>query len=149
VLEDVKSGQFIIEYVGEVVSNDECLQRLSKDENMQHFYILTIDSNECIDALRKGNLARFINHSCNPNCQTQKWYCSYALINMCDMYDRYVAGETCVGIFAITDIKAGTELTFDYQFERFGSQKQICYCGEANCRGYLGAKPKPSSKVDT
>jgi SET domain-containing protein len=45
-------------------------------------------------------------------------------------------------MFAMTDIKANTELTFDYQFERFGAKKQKCYCGQPNCRGYLGAKPK-------
>lgn len=55
---------------------------------------------------------------------------------------RYVQGEIRVGIFALIDIKAGTELTFDYQFERFGSKKQTCHCGEYNCRGFLGAKPK-------
>lgn len=56
--------------------------------------------------------------------------------------NRYVQGELKVGLFAIKDIKAGTELTFDYQFERFGPKKQKCYCNEENCRGFLGEKPK-------
>jgi histone-lysine N-methyltransferase NSD1 len=76
-----------------------------------------------IDASRKGNQARFINHSCEPNCATQKWM---------------VLNQTRIGIFAQTDIAAGTELTFDYQFERLGSGKQKCLCGTKSCRGYLG-----------
>eukprot|EP01117_Protostelium_nocturnum_P007245 TRINITY_DN2590_c0_g1_i3.p1 TRINITY_DN2590_c0_g1~~TRINITY_DN2590_c0_g1_i3.p1 ORF type:complete len:611 (+),score=190.28 TRINITY_DN2590_c0_g1_i3:140-1834(+) len=127
ILEDVKAGDFIIEYVGEVITNDLCLERMRRVKDDGHFYYLTLDAHECIDARKRGNRARFINHSCNPNCQTQKWN---------------IAGETRVGIFALKDIKADTELTFDYQFERFGAKKQQCFCGEANCRTYLGAKPK-------
>ena len=93
----------------------------------KNFYFLTLDGTECIDARTKGNLARYVNHSCDPNCQTQKWF---------------VCGEMRVGIFALKNIKAGTELTFDYQFERFGAKKQLCYCGSENCRGSLGARPK-------
>jgi len=55
---------------------------------------------------------------------------------------RWVDGEIRVGIFAEQDIKPGEEITFDYQFERFGGKKQQCHCGEDNCRGFLGAKPK-------
>ncbi len=47
-----------------------------------------------------------------------------------------------IGLFALEDIPKDTELTFDYNFERFGSKKQNCYCESKNCRGYLGAKPK-------
>lgn len=65
---------------------------------------------------------------------------------------RHVRGERCVGIFAIRDIKEGEEVTFDYRFERMGATKQRCHCGEANCRGYLGAKaplkPKPLPKTN-
>ena len=47
-----------------------------------------------------------------------------------------------MGIFAEEDIPVGQEITFDYQFERFGGKKQKCFCGETNCRGFHGAKPK-------
>lgn len=83
---DIKQGQLVIEYVGEVISIDEARKRMgvdsddSSDDNetprkrrRAHFYTLTLTGNECIDASRKGNIARFINHSCDPNCITQKW----------------------------------------------------------------------------
>ena len=57
----------------------------------------------------QGALGRFINHSCEPNCETQKWI---------------VRGELAIGLFAIKDIPAGTELTFDYNFERYGDKVQ-------------------------
>eukprot|EP01127_Copromyxa_protea_P019225 TRINITY_DN6187_c0_g1_i1.p1 TRINITY_DN6187_c0_g1~~TRINITY_DN6187_c0_g1_i1.p1 ORF type:complete len:534 (-),score=99.74 TRINITY_DN6187_c0_g1_i1:8-1474(-) len=123
VLEDVVSGQFVIEYVGEVIDVAECPERM---KGRRHFYFLSIDGQTGIDASQKGNLARFINHSCDPNCATQKWT---------------VNGRTRVGIFALQDIPAGSELTFDYKFERIGCKKQRCLCGSSNCRGWLGAKP--------
>lgn len=55
----------------------------------------------------QGALGRFINHSCEPNCETQKWL---------------VQGELAIGLFAQRDIKAGEELTFDYNFERYGDK---------------------------
>jgi SET domain-containing protein len=83
---DIKSGQLVIEYVGEVISIDEARKRMGVDSDdssdeadtprkrrRAHFYTLTLTGNECIDASRKGNVARFINHSCDPNCITQKW----------------------------------------------------------------------------
>lgn len=87
---------------------------------------MKISSNEVIDPTFKGNMARFINHSCDPNCITQKWN---------------VLGETCVGIFAIRDIPENYELTFDYQFDSFKTPLTKCLCGAGNCKGYLGRKP--------
>ena len=55
----------------------------------------------------QGALGRFINHSCRPNCETQKWM---------------VRGELAIGLFASEDIPAGVELTFDYNFERYGDK---------------------------
>lgn len=73
------------------------------------------------------------------------FYCS-KVFNL-KLFKRHVLGEIRIGIFAIRDIKYEEELTFDYQFERFGGKKQKCYCGEDNCRGYLGAKPKQSLEI--
>jgi len=123
--EHIGRGQFIIEYVGEIIDTASCIHRV-KTSRQKHFYFITLDASEGIDATYQGNIARYINHSCEPNCITQKWA---------------VKGENCVGIFAKEDIRMGTELTFDYQFVRVGAQKQKCLCGSDNCRGYLGARP--------
>lgn len=54
--------------------------------------MMRTSGNDVIDPTYKGNLARFMNHSCDPNCETQKWH---------------VLGETCIGLFAIKDIEEG------------------------------------------
>jgi hypothetical protein len=79
-----------------------------------------------IDATRQGNLSRFANHSCDPNCETQKWF---------------VRGLPRMGVFAKRTLRKGEEVCFDYQFERVGTKKQRCHCGSANCRGFLGREP--------
>ena len=101
----IKKGQFVIEYVGELITMQEYRSRmtaiqLSGEEN---YYYLTIDSNRMIDAGPKGNMARFMNHSCDPNCITQKWT---------------VNGDTRVGLFAMKDIADGSELTFNHQVRK-------------------------------
>ena len=65
------------------------------------------------------------------------------------MIKRQVKGQSRVGIFAIKDIAKGDELTFDYQFERKGKQKQRCFCGASNCRGFLGEKKKKAKKTSS
>lgn len=124
----ISAGQFVIEYVGEVIDADELDVRSKACENDPHYYFLSISGGETIDASKKGNISRFINHSCDPNCITQKWQ---------------VNGESRVGIFALRNIRVGEELTFDYQFERFSHKKQRCLCGASNCSKWLGSKPKP------
>ena len=78
---------------------------------------------QVVDACRKGNRARFINHSCEPNAETQKWM---------------VKGELKIGFFATKDISAGTELQFDYNFERYGDKPTKCHCAAPTCRGFTG-----------
>ena len=90
-----------------------------KNEQTPNFYFLSLDHERIIDATTKGNSARFINHSCSPNCETQKWS---------------VKGETRIGIFAISVIQPGEELTFDYQFESVNDVHQRCFCGADKCR---------------
>lgn len=68
-----------------------------------------------------------MNHSCAPNCDTQKWT---------------VNGDTRVGLFANRDIAAGAELTFNYNLDSLGNEKKKCHCGAANCSGFLGVPPK-------
>ncbi|KAI4320551.1 hypothetical protein MLD38_034020 [Melastoma candidum] len=134
-LEDVHKGTFIIEYVGEVLdmATYEARQRDYAAKGHKHFYFMTLNGSEVIDASAKGNLGRFINHSCDPNCQTEKWM---------------VNGEICIGLFAIRDIKKGEELTFDYNYVRvFGAAVKKCVCGSRHCRGYIGGDPLNSEVV--
>ncbi|KAH7445464.1 hypothetical protein KP509_01G010400 [Ceratopteris richardii] len=122
-------GEFVIEYCGEVISSEEARTRSQnyESEGMQDAYIISLSGSEFIDATRKGSLGRFINHSCDPNCETRKWT---------------VLGEVRVGIFAKKDIKTGTELTYNYNFEWYGGAKVRCRCGAASCVGFLGAKSR-------
>lgn len=67
-------GEFIMEYVGEVVDPKDFRRRAkeySKDKN-KHYYFMALKSDQIIDATMKGNVSRFINHSCDPNSETQK-----------------------------------------------------------------------------
>ncbi|XP_061506543.1 nuclear receptor binding SET domain protein [Anopheles gambiae] len=134
-LEDLKSGQFVIEYVGEVINSEEFDRRVmmmqaAKETN---YYFLTVEPDLTIDAGPKGNVSRFINHSCEPNCETQKW----------------TIGETrVIGLFAIKDINAGEELTFNYNLESLGNNKRVCLCGAGKCSGFIGEKYRPPNKKD-
>lgn len=113
---DVKKGQFVIEYVGELIDEATCQERVRKGEDITNYYMLTIDKDCIIDAGPMGNLSRFMNHSCDPNCETQKWT---------------VNGDVRVGLFASREIKAGEELTFDYQLDclgEFGNQSCVVIC---------------------
>ncbi|KAJ8446066.1 hypothetical protein Cgig2_017568 [Carnegiea gigantea] len=127
--EEIKAGQFIIEYCGEVISWKEAKRRAQayETQGLKDAYIISLNAHESIDATRKGSLARFINHSCQPNCETRKWT---------------VQGEIRVGIFAKHDISIGTELAYDYNFEWYGGAKVRCLCGAASCSGFLGAKSR-------
>lgn len=77
-----------------------------------------------------------MNHSCVPNCQTQKWI---------------VKSQMRIGIFAIKDIHPNSELTFDYKFELFGKEKsaQLCFCGEATCKGIIGSSKSKKSSINS
>lgn len=101
------SGEFILEYVGEVLNTDEFDKRAevySQDKNI-HYYFMALRADAIIDATLKGNISRFINHSCDPNAETQKWT---------------VNGELRIGFFSTRTILAGEEITFDYRFQRYG-----------------------------
>lgn len=126
--EKIKKGQFIVQYIGEVLSlkSEEGIKRLNDYSKSTCTYMMTLGGSEVIDPTAKGNMARFINHSCDPSCETQKWN---------------VLGEICVGIFAKRDIQVGEELSFDYQFDVYQTPFTRCLCGTKNCKKYLGLVP--------
>ena len=132
--QDVFEGDFIVEYMGEIVDEEECTRRLlaCKGKNEPNFYLMEITPSQIIDARFCGNNARFINSSCHPNCETQRWVDAST-------------NETRVGIFATEDIKSGTELTYDYNFAHFGGEGTTsftCFCGHPMCKGTLDANPE-------
>ncbi|KAH9258905.1 hypothetical protein BASA81_002969 [Batrachochytrium salamandrivorans] len=127
-LEPVSAGQYMQEYVGEVILEKECLRRLAQDyAEEKHKYLMNMSGGLIIDATRKGNVARFINHSCEPNCRVQEWK---------------VQGEQRMGIFSLKPIEAGEELSFNYNFQRFGEGTQACCCGAPSCIRLLGGDHK-------
>uniref|UniRef100_H2YKY0 Histone-lysine N-methyltransferase n=1 Tax=Ciona savignyi TaxID=51511 RepID=H2YKY0_CIOSA len=135
-LTDLGPDMLVMEYCGEVIDTNEFARRsmIYSRDNQQHFYFMALSQDEIIDATLKGNTSRFINHSCDPNCETQKWT---------------VNGRLRVGFFTLRNISKGEEITFDYQFERYGKEAQACFCGSTNCRGYLGKAPDEDDDVTT
>uniref|UniRef100_A0A6Q2Z9J0 Histone-lysine N-methyltransferase NSD3 n=1 Tax=Esox lucius TaxID=8010 RepID=A0A6Q2Z9J0_ESOLU len=124
----LRKGDFVTEYVGEVIDSEECQQRIKRahENRVTNFYMLTLTKDRVIDAGPKGNSSRFINHSCSPNCETQKWT---------------VNGDVRIGLFTLCDIDAGTELTFNYNLDLVGNRRSSCHCGAENCSGFLGVRP--------
>ncbi|KAK7745638.1 histone methyltransferase set2 [Diatrype stigma] len=124
---NLHSGDFIFEYIGEVINEPTFRQRMIRydQEGIKHFYFMSLTKNEFVDATKKGNLGRFCNHSCNPNCYVDKWV---------------VGNKLRMGIFAGREVQAGEELVFNYNVDRYGADPQPCYCGEVNCIGFIGGK---------
>ena len=124
---DLHANEFIFEYVGEVINELHMRRRMRQydEEGNKHFYFMSLNKGEFVDATKKGNLGRFCNHSCNPNCYVDKWV---------------VGDKLRMGIFAERKIKAGEELVFNYNVDRYGADPQPCHCGEPNCTGYIGGK---------
>ncbi|KAI9812702.1 MAG: hypothetical protein M1832_000359 [Thelocarpon impressellum] len=121
--------QIIVEYTGEIITQEECEERMqSAYKHSECFYLMMFDQNMIIDAMR-GSIARFVNHSCEPNCRMVKWT---------------VAGKPRMALFAgEAGVMTGEELTYDYNFDPFSAKNaQPCRCGSAQCRGILGPRQK-------
>jgi SET domain-containing protein len=122
---DFKKGERIIEYRGEVITWKEALRRHPHDPNdPNHTFYFHIDDQHVIDGKNGGNAAKWINHSCQPNCESDE-----------------VDGR--VFVQAIRAIRAGEELNYDYGLVLEGRhtakvKKQFeCRCGSRKCRGTL------------
>ena len=122
---DIPKGTRIIEYAGQRISN-ALLERRYGDESSDkhHTFIFILSSRTCIDAAYNGNEARFVNHSCDPNCETT------------------MRGNR-IWIEAIRPIPAGTELAYDYMYDDDPAYTEedllfhACRCGSAICRGTI------------
>ncbi|KAL8794777.1 MAG: hypothetical protein Q9195_002731 [Heterodermia aff. obscurata] len=127
-------NQIIIEYTGEIITQDECDDRMRKRyKNAECYYLMDFDQQMILDATR-GSIARFINHSCEPNCKMIKWT---------------VSGKPRMALFAgDKGIMTGDELTYDYNFDPYSTKNvQECRCGAPSCRGVLGPKPKETKDI--
>ncbi|CAK4763229.1 unnamed protein product [Aphanomyces euteiches] len=133
--EAINAGDFVIEYVGEVIDEAMAAKRRAENEanGQTHTYMLEMEKDILIDAQFKGNVSRFINHSCAPNCAAQKWTCEGGIIR--------------IGIVALNAIAPGEEITFDYQFTHVGAQSVACACGAATCKGKMGFKGDTATKT--
>jgi len=122
-LEPIEQHDMVIEYIGEVIRQKVADIREKRYEKMGigSSYLFRIDEDTIIDATRKGNLARFINHSCDPNC--------YARVITVD-------GQKKIVIYSKKDIGIGEEITYDYKFP-IEEEKIPCLCGSPKCRGTL------------
>ncbi|XP_062556034.1 histone-lysine N-methyltransferase ash1-like isoform X2 [Armigeres subalbatus] len=125
--EGVNKGLFIMEYLGEVVTEKEFKERMRTIYlNDTHHYCLNLTGGLVIDGHRMGSDCRFVNHSCAPNCEMQKWS---------------VNGLFRMALFASRNIPPYEELTYDYNFSLFNpSEGQPCMCGTEQCRGVIGGK---------
>ncbi|XP_031431712.1 histone-lysine N-methyltransferase ASH1L-like isoform X3 [Clupea harengus] len=113
----LRPGQLISEYLGEVVSQQEFRRRMTA----RHYgpnpqYSLTLSGGMVIDSHRMGNEARFIQHSCKPNCEVQKWS---------------VNGIYRLGVFALRHISSGVELTLNYSTHQ--AEGQVCKYSMDEC----------------
>jgi len=127
-LRRIRKGTRVIEYKGERVTHDEADARY-EDVDESYTTLFTIDDTWVIDAERNGNEARFINHSCEPNCEA-------------------VLEEGRVFIYAMRTIREGEELVYDYHLQRSGRfrkewyQLYACRCGAEKCRGTMLRRPR-------
>nr|CAI5835118.1 unnamed protein product [Callosobruchus analis] len=114
----------VVEYLGEVIRAEvaECRERRNKRKN-HATYMFRLDEDRVVDAMYRGSLARFINHSCNPNC--------FAEI-------LELGGDLRIILFAKRDILEHEELTYDYRLDKEDENQKIpCLCRSSNCRNYM------------
>ena len=134
-LRRIRKGTTVIEYLGDRITHDEADERYAdKDANDNHTFLFTVDVKTVIDAGRNGNDARYINHSCDPNCQSTTL-------------------KKRIYIESVRTIQPGEELNYDYEIQRDADDPKnvdaifACRCGAATCRGsMLEAAKAPRAK---
>lgn len=123
----IPAGHVIIEYLGERITKAEShrreaarLERVRQGRDAST-YIFELNQRHDLDGSRGGNISRFINHSCEPNCRAE-------------------LERGRIWISAARDIAPGEEITFDYGFPFREWAENPCRCGAAQCAGYIVAK---------
>lgn len=141
-IKTIRAGTRLVEYVGENITPAESDRRYddTKVKGNHHTFLFSVDSRKVIDATFGGNDSRFINHSCDPNCEA-------------------VIENRRVYIESVRTIRTGEELAYDYNYERTprttkaDEKLYACRCGSPECRGtILSAKvtlPRKKSKKGT
>ena len=131
----IPKGTRIIEYRGERITGEEADERYDDDAmDVHHTFLFIVDDETIVDAAVGGNEARFINHSCDPNCEA-------------------AVEDGRIWVTAIKDIAPGTELAYDYAYERAGPFRKsywelyACRCGAKRCRGIILKKPRPPRRA--
>jgi SET domain-containing protein len=127
---DVPKGTLLLEYLGERITHEEAGERYYAAKEPDAFVLLfTVDEKIVIDGGVGGRAARYVNHSCEPNCEADE-----------------IGGR--IFITAIRDIPAGAELTYDYNMEapsplpRDWRRRYACRCGAARCRKTIVVRPR-------
>jgi len=124
-LRKIPKGTRIIEYKGRLITDKEADRRYSRaHEHSPHTMLFSVDDGWVIDATRYGNSARWINHSCAPNCEIEE-------------------ESRRVFIEARREIRPGEELTYDYNLQigekhtKAAKREHACFCGSRRCRGTM------------
>ncbi|XP_070820831.1 histone-lysine N-methyltransferase SETD1B-A-like [Chaetodon trifascialis] len=122
-MEPIAADEMVIEYVGQIIRQviADMREQRYEEEGIGSSYLFRVDQDTIIDATKCGNLARFINHSCNPNC--------YAKIITMESQKKIV-------IYSRQPISINEEITYDYKFP-IEETKIPCLCGADGCRGSL------------
>lgn len=128
--EDIEAGEFVVEYVGELIRLPLCdlREKMYRSTGMDD-YVFRIDGEFAIDATCRGNVARYINHSCAPNCVTK----------VVLPVSRGGGGRKHVAIMAKRRILKGEELSYDYKFPWAAKEEDRvpCSCGAGKCKGFM------------
>ncbi|CAL2036203.1 unnamed protein product [Caenorhabditis brenneri] len=146
----IKSGEFISEYVGEIIEDDEKQRRMnsisfSGDYQANH-YMMGLVKGWTIDATTYGNITRYINHSCSPNCITLPMFMFVKKLKKTKGSEMHpMEYERRIYIRAEKDIKKDEELTFSYKMDG-EDNLPACLCGAPNCNGTLGGSGSQDDK---
>jgi hypothetical protein len=130
----VPAKTILCEYLGEVITSDDCKRRITGYKKNEDFYFAGLGEGLVLDAKNCGSVARFANHSCNPSCELQKWT---------------VLGEIRIVLVSKRKLFLDDEITYNYNYFDDGLEnemrmkRQPCKCASPNCCGTIGGRVEP------